>query len=65
MVAICNPNIMLCLRGIRAFEEWEFQRYTSDTGAIAVLKQESDLPVIFNPSHSIGHRRTDREFLFS
>ena len=48
---------MLCLRGIRAFEEPEFQRYTADIGAIAVLKQESNLPVIFDPSHSIGHRR--------
>jgi len=57
IVANGNPNVMLCLRGIRAFEEPEFQRYTSDLGAVAVLKQESNLPVIFDPSHAIGHRR--------
>ena len=57
IVANGNPNVMLCLRGIRGFEEPEFQRYTADIGAIAVLKQESNLPVIFDPSHSIGHRR--------
>jgi len=57
IVANGNPNVMLCLRGIRAFEEPEFQRYTADIGAITVLKKESNLPVIFDPSHSIGNRR--------
>jgi 3-deoxy-7-phosphoheptulonate synthase len=56
IVANGNPNVMLCLRGIRAFEEQEFQRYTPDVGAVAVLKKESNLPVIFDPSHSIGNR---------
>jgi 3-deoxy-7-phosphoheptulonate synthase len=56
IVANGNPNVMLCLRGIRAFEEQEFQRYTPDIGAITVLKKESNLPVIFDPSHSIGNR---------
>lgn len=57
IVAHGNPNVMLCPRGIRAFEEPEFQRYTPDIGAITVLKKESNLPVIFDPSHSIGNRR--------
>jgi 3-deoxy-7-phosphoheptulonate synthase len=57
IVANGNPNVILCLRGIRAFEEQEFQRYTPDIGAIAVLKKESNLPVIFDPSHAIGNRR--------
>jgi 3-deoxy-7-phosphoheptulonate synthase len=56
IVSSGNPNVLLCLRGIRAFEEPEFQRFTSDIGAIAVLKSESNLPVIFDPSHSIGNR---------
>jgi 3-deoxy-7-phosphoheptulonate synthase len=56
IVANGNPNVMLCLRGIRAFEEPEFQRYTPDIGAVTVLKKESNLPVIFDPSHSIGNR---------
>lgn len=51
-----NPNVILCLRGIRTFEEEKFQRFTPDIGAITVLKQESNLPVIFDPSHSTGYR---------
>jgi 3-deoxy-7-phosphoheptulonate synthase len=51
-----NPNVILCLRGIRSFEEPEFQRCTPDIGAITVLKRESNLPVIFDPSHSTGYR---------
>jgi 3-deoxy-7-phosphoheptulonate synthase len=52
-----NPNVILCLRGIRTFEEQEFQRHTADIGAIAVLKRECNLPVVFDPSHSIGYRQ--------
>ena len=51
-----NPNVILCLRGIRAFEDQELQRYTPDLGAIPVLKQECNLPVLFDPSHSTGCR---------
>ncbi|MDG5817116.1 3-deoxy-7-phosphoheptulonate synthase [Chitinispirillales bacterium ANBcel5] len=51
-----NPNVILCLRGIRTFEEESFQRFTPDIGAITVLKNESNLPVIFDPSHSTGYR---------
>jgi 3-deoxy-7-phosphoheptulonate synthase len=56
IIANGNPNVILCLRGIRAFEETEFQRHTADIGAITVLKKETNLPVIFDPSHSIGYR---------
>lgn len=56
IVANGNPNVILCLRGIRTFEESRFQRYTPDIGAVAVLKQESNLPVLFDPSHSTGYR---------
>jgi 3-deoxy-7-phosphoheptulonate synthase len=51
-----NSNVILCLRGIRTFEEEKFQRYTPDLGAIPVLKRESNLPVFFDPSHSTGYR---------
>jgi 3-deoxy-7-phosphoheptulonate synthase len=51
-----NLNILLCLRGIRTFEERKFQRYTSDIAAIPILKRESCLPVIFDPSHATGDR---------
>ncbi len=56
IVANGNPNVMLCLRGIRTFEEEKFQRFTADIGALTVLKRESNLPVIFDPSHSTGYR---------
>jgi len=52
-----NPEVILCLRGIRTFESHGFQRYTSDLAAIAVLKRESNLPVVFDPSHATGDRR--------
>lgn len=53
-----NPNVILCLRGIRTFEDKGFQRYTPDVGAIAVLKRECNLPVLFDPSHATGYRES-------
>ncbi len=47
-----NPNVILCLRGIRTFEK--YMRNTPDIGAIPWLKKETHLPVIFDPSHSAG-----------
>ncbi len=60
VVANGNPNVMLCLRGIRTFEDAEFQRYTPDIGAVAVLKRECNLPVFFDPSHATGYRESVR-----
>lgn len=51
-----NPQTILCLRGIRTFEDRKFQRYTSDIAAIPILKRESCLPVVFDPSHATGNR---------
>ncbi len=56
-----NENIILCLRGIRTFECGKFVRNTADIGIIPVLKRETGLPVIFDPSHSAG----DRELVLS
>jgi 3-deoxy-7-phosphoheptulonate synthase len=47
-----NPNVILCERGIRTFET--STRNTLDVGAIAVLKRETHLPVIVDPSHAAG-----------
>lgn len=58
IVANGNPDVMLCLRGIRTFEEEKFQRYTADIGAIPVLKRECNLPILFDPSHSTGYRES-------
>lgn len=52
-----NPDVILCLRGLRAFESTRFLRYQPDIGAIAVLKHETNLPIVFDPSHATGDRR--------
>lgn len=48
-----NNNVMLCERGIRAFES--FTRFTMDVAAIPVIKRLSHLPIVGDPSHSTGH----------
>ncbi len=47
-----NRNIILCERGISTFET--YTRNTLDLSAVAALKQLSHLPVIVDPSHSVG-----------
>ena len=49
-----NPNVMLCERGIRTFEN--AMRNTFDAAGIALLKQATHLPVIADPSHAAGRR---------
>ena len=49
-----NERIILCERGIKTFET--ATRFTLDIGAIPVLKQETHLPVIVDPSHPAGRR---------
>jgi 3-deoxy-7-phosphoheptulonate synthase len=47
-----NTKVMLCERGIRAFEH--YTRFTMDVAAIPVIKRLSHLPIIADPSHSTG-----------
>jgi 3-deoxy-7-phosphoheptulonate synthase len=47
-----NRQVMLCERGIRAFEH--YTRFTMDVAAIPVIKRLSHLPIIADPSHSTG-----------
>lgn len=47
-----NPNVILCERGIRTFGTET--RNTFDLAAIPVLKRETHLPVIADPSHAGG-----------
>jgi 3-deoxy-7-phosphoheptulonate synthase len=47
-----NHRIMLCERGIRTFET--AYRNVLDVTAVAVLKKETHLPVIIDPSHAGG-----------
>src|SRR5437016_11801536 len=49
-----NSEVILCERGIKTFET--ATRFTLDISAIPVLKQETHLPVIVDPSHPAGRR---------
>ena len=49
-----NPNVVLCERGIRSFDN--YTRNVLDLGAVVALKQLTHLPVIVDPSHAVGKR---------
>ena len=49
-----NFKVMLCERGIRTFET--STRNTLDLNAIPVIKKETHLPVLVDPSHGTGYR---------
>jgi 3-deoxy-7-phosphoheptulonate synthase len=55
VMAAGNSNVVLCERGIRTFES--STRSTLDVSAIPVLKEETHLPVIVDPSHAGGRAR--------
>ncbi len=52
LMAHGNRDVVLCERGIRTFET--STRNTLDIAAIPVLKEETHLPVIVDPSHAGG-----------
>lgn len=54
IVAEGNFNVLLCERGIRTFET--YTRNTLDLNAVPVLKAETHLPVVVDPTHGIGLR---------
>lgn len=47
-----NEDVILCERGIKTFER--STRFTLDISAVPVLKRETHLPVIVDPSHASG-----------
>jgi 3-deoxy-7-phosphoheptulonate synthase/chorismate mutase len=49
-----NEQVILCERGIRTFERQT--RNTLDLSAVALLRQQSFLPVIVDVSHAAGRR---------
>jgi 3-deoxy-7-phosphoheptulonate synthase len=49
-----NFNVILCERGIRTFET--STRNTLDLNSVPVIKKESHLPIIVDPSHGVGYR---------
>lgn len=50
-----NPNVILCERGIRSFDN-AFTRNVMDIASIPVIKKYSHLPIIVDPSHGTGQR---------
>jgi 3-deoxy-7-phosphoheptulonate synthase len=49
-----NHNIILCERGIRSFDNET--RNTLDLSAVPVIKSQSHLPIVIDPSHGTGRR---------
>jgi 3-deoxy-7-phosphoheptulonate synthase len=49
-----NSKVILCERGVRTFAD--HSRNTLDLSAIPVVRQETHLPVIVDPSHACGRR---------
>jgi 3-deoxy-7-phosphoheptulonate synthase len=47
-----NERVILCERGIRTFNNTT--RYTLDLASVALVKRETHLPVIVDPSHATG-----------
>jgi 3-deoxy-7-phosphoheptulonate synthase len=47
-----NPDVVLCERGIRTFEN--YTRFTLDLNAVPVLKSLTHLPVVVDPAHGTG-----------
>ncbi|MDY0270616.1 3-deoxy-7-phosphoheptulonate synthase [Trichloromonas sp.] len=48
-----NRRVLLCERGIRTFET--ATRNTLDISAVPVLREQTHLPIIVDPSHATGH----------
>ncbi|MEI6123587.1 MAG: bifunctional 3-deoxy-7-phosphoheptulonate synthase/chorismate mutase [Bacteroidota bacterium] len=48
-----NNNVILCERGIRTFETKT--RFTLDLCGAAYLKENTNLPVVLDPSHAMGY----------
>jgi 3-deoxy-7-phosphoheptulonate synthase len=49
-----NSQVILCERGVRTFVN--HSRNTLDLSAVPVVKNESHLPIIIDPSHAAGRR---------
>lgn len=55
ILAAGNPNVILCERGIRSFED--HTRNTLSLSAVPELQMRSHLPVVVDPSQGTGHAR--------
>lgn len=55
ILAAGNPNVILCERGIRTFED--HTRNTLSLSAVPEVQHRSHLPIIIDPSQGTGHAR--------
>jgi 3-deoxy-7-phosphoheptulonate synthase len=53
ILAAGNPNVILCERGIRTFDQ-QYTRNTLDLSAVPVLRSLTHLPIMVDPSHGTG-----------
>ncbi|MGH7998105.1 MAG: 3-deoxy-7-phosphoheptulonate synthase [Brasilonema sp.] len=53
ILAAGNPNVILCERGIRSFDQ-KYTRNVLDISAIPVLRSLTHLPIMIDPSHATG-----------
>ncbi len=53
ILAAGNPNVILCERGIRTFDQ-QYTRNTLDLSVIPVLRSLTHLPIMVDPSHGTG-----------
>lgn len=53
LLATGDTQVILCERGVRTFED--STRFTLDISSVAVVKRNSHLPIIVDPSHAAGH----------
>jgi 3-deoxy-7-phosphoheptulonate synthase len=53
ILAAGNPNVILCERGIRTFDQ-KYARNTLDLAVIPVLRSLTHLPIMIDPSHGTG-----------
>jgi len=49
-----NAQVILCVRGLRHYDP--HTRNILDLGAVLAVKKLSHLPILIDPSHSLGHR---------
>ncbi|MGB5616211.1 MAG: 3-deoxy-7-phosphoheptulonate synthase, partial [Desulfobacterales bacterium] len=49
-----NSQVILCERGVRTFAH--HSRNTLDLSAVPVVRKESHLPIVIDPSHAAGRR---------
>ena len=53
ILAAGNPNVILCERGIRTFDQ-KYTRNTLDLSVLPVLRDLTHLPIMIDPSHGTG-----------